>query len=99
MDTRGHPIDLTKSLSECSEDYRWNSLGYHIQIEIKDQFLSTDFGLKEFNPPCMADKCQKSKKERIRRYRRYVYEAGALNRPDKMQAQNSGTSSSFKVLD
>ena len=29
----------------------------------------------------------KNKKERIRRYRRYVYEAGALNRPDKMQAQ------------
>ena len=35
----------------------------------------------------MADKGLKSKKERIRRYRRYVYEAGALNRPDKMQAQ------------
>ena len=29
----------------------------------------------------------KAKKERIRRYRRYVYEAGALNRPDKMQAK------------
>ena len=28
----------------------------------------------------------KSKKERIRRYRRYVYEAGALDRPDKLQA-------------
>ncbi len=36
-------------------------------------------GLKEFNV--------KSKKERIRRYRRYVYEAGALSRPDKMQAK------------
>jgi hypothetical protein len=29
----------------------------------------------------------KSQKERIRRYRRYLYEAGALNRPDKMQAR------------
>ena len=38
-------------------------------------FLSTDFGLKEFNV--------RSKKERIRRYRRYVYEAGSLNRPEK----------------
>jgi len=39
-------------------------------------------GLKEFNPP-PADKCLKSKKERIRRYRRYVYEAGSLNQPKK----------------
>jgi CHASE2 domain-containing sensor protein len=38
-------------------------------------FLSTDFGLKKFNV--------KSKKERIQRYRRYVYEAGALNQPEK----------------
>jgi hypothetical protein len=53
-----------------------------IQTENKDQFLSTDFGLKEFSV--------KSEKERIRRYRRYVYEAGALNRSDKMQAKVIG---------
>ena len=53
------------------EQYRWNSLGYHIQTNNQDNFLSTDFGLKEFNV--------KSKKERIRRYRRYVYEAGSVN--------------------
>jgi putative transposase len=57
------------------EDYRWNSLGYHVQTNNRDNFLSTDFGLKEFNV--------KSEKERIRRYRRYVYEAGAINRPEK----------------
>jgi REP element-mobilizing transposase RayT len=57
------------------EDYRWNSLGYHVQTSNRDKFLSTDFGLKEFNV--------KSEKERIRRYRRYVYEAGALNLPEK----------------
>jgi putative transposase len=57
------------------EDYRWNSLGYHVQTRNRDNFLSTDFGLKEFNV--------KSQKERIRRYRRYVYEAGAVNRPEK----------------
>ena len=62
---------------ERPEQYRWSSLGYHLQTENKDKFLSTDFGLKEFNV--------KSCKERIRRYRRYVYEAGALERPDKMQ--------------
>jgi putative transposase len=59
-------------------EYRWNSLGYNVQTNNKDNFLSTNFGLKEFNV--------KSKKERIRRYRRYIYEAGALDRPDKMQA-------------
>ena len=57
------------------EDYRWNSLGYHVQTNNRDNFLSTDFGLKEFNV--------KSEKDRIRRYRRYVYEAGAVNRPEK----------------
>ena len=57
------------------EEYRWNSLGYHIQTNNRDNFLSTDFGLKEFNV--------KSKKERVRRYRRYVYEAGSVNQPEK----------------
>ncbi len=61
------------------EDYRWSSLGYHVQTNNRDNFLSTDFGLKEFNV--------KSEKERIRRYRRYVYEAGAISRPEKMQAK------------
>jgi REP element-mobilizing transposase RayT len=69
---------LRAGIVDRPEDYRWNSLGYHLQTENKDKFLSTDFGLKEFRV--------KSKKERIRRYRRYVYEAGALNRPDKMKA-------------
>jgi len=69
---------LRAGLVDRPEEYRWNSLGYHLQTRNKDQFLSTDFGLKEFNV--------KSEKERIRRYRRYVYEAGAISRPDKMQA-------------
>jgi hypothetical protein len=77
---------LRAGLVERPEQYRWSSLGYHVQTENKDKFLSTDFGLKEFNPP-EADKRLKSNKERVRRYRRYVYEAGALGRPDKMQAQ------------
>jgi len=70
---------LRAGLVERPEEYRWNSLGYHIQTENKEQFLSTDFGLKEFNV--------KNKKERIRRYRRYVYEAGAIIRLDKMQVK------------
>ncbi len=70
---------LRAGIANRPEDYRWNSLGYHVQTTDRDNFLSTDFGLKEFNV--------KSIKERIRRYRRYVYEAGAINRPDKMQAK------------
>jgi len=60
------------------EQYRWCSLGYHSQTDNKDDFLSTDFGIKEFNVT--------SKKERIRRYRRDVYKAGAIHRPDKGKA-------------
>jgi hypothetical protein len=66
---------LRAGLVERPEQYRRNSLGFHIQTNNQDNFLSTDFGLKEFNV--------KSKKERIRRYRRYVYEVGSLNRPEK----------------
>ncbi len=71
-------IDLNPvraAIVERPEDYRWNSLGYHVQTNNRGNFLSTDFGLKEFNV--------RSKKERIRRYRRYVYEAGSLNQPAK----------------
>ena len=77
---------LRAGLVERPEQYRWNSLGYHIQTNNKDNFLSTDFGLKEFNPP-PADKCLNSEKERIKRYQRYVYESGALNQPEKGNAR------------
>jgi hypothetical protein len=55
-----------------------NSLGYHIQQHNKDGFLSLDFGLTEFG---IMDE-----KERLRHYRRHVYEAGAIPRPDQKQA-------------
>jgi hypothetical protein len=73
---------LRAGLVQRPEEYRWNSLGYHIQTNNQDNFLSTDFGLTEFNPPS-ADKCLNSEKERIIRYRRYVYEAGSLNQTGK----------------
>jgi putative transposase len=56
-------------------------MGNHFHILVRVIPESTDFGLREFNPP--ADKCHKSIKERIRRYRRYVYEAGSLNQSAK----------------
>lgn len=53
------------------EDYRWCSLGYHAQTNNKDNFLSLDFGLKEFG--------QLDANKRFRRYRRFVYETGAVD--------------------
>ena len=75
-------IDLNPiraGLLERPEDYRWNSLGYHVQTDNKDGFLSTDFGLKEFDV--------KSEKERIRLYRKYVYETGAIQRNDRQHSK------------
>jgi REP element-mobilizing transposase RayT len=69
---------LRAGLVERPEDYRWNSLGYHIQTDNQDNFLSLDFGLKEFGI-LDAD-------ERLKRYRRYVYEAGAVSRSEKPAA-------------
>ena len=71
-------IDLNPvraGIVECPEDYRWNSLGYYIQTDNRDGFLSSDFGLKEFNV--------KKEKERVRLYRKYVYETGAIKHADK----------------
>ncbi len=66
---------LRAGIVERPEEYRWNSIGYHIQTGNKDDFLSLDFGLKEFGVLDPA--------ERLTRYRRYVYEAGALDRSGK----------------
>jgi putative transposase len=89
---------IRAGLVERPEEYRWNTLGYHIQTNNRGNFLSTDFGpgemrfagtselhgagLKEFNV--------KSEKERIRRYRRYVYEAGAVSRPEQGRSKVIG---------
>ena len=70
---------LRAGLVQRPEDYRWNSIGYHIQTGNKDKFLSLDFGLKEFGVV--------NTEERLKRYRRYVYEAGALDHPGKGQAR------------
>ena len=64
---------------ERLEDYILNSLGYHVQTDNKDDFLSTDFGLKEFNA--------KSEKERNRLYRKYVYETRAIQRSNQQHSK------------
>jgi hypothetical protein len=66
---------LRAGLVDRPEQYRWNSIGYHIQTGNEDNFLSLDFGLIEFG---VLDA-----RERLKHYRRYVYEAGSLNQPEK----------------
>ena len=61
------------------EGYHWIPIGNHIQTNNLDNFLSTNFGLKVLN--------DQSKKECIRRYRRYVYEGGEISRLEKIQAE------------
>jgi len=63
---------LRANIVKRPEDYRWCSLGYHVQTGNKGNFLSLEIGLKELSVS--------SRKERLRRYRRYVYEAAALKR-------------------
>jgi len=68
-------IDLNPvraGIIEKPEDYRWCSIGYHVQADNKGEFLSLDFGLKGCN--ALDDN------ERFTRYREFLYEVGALKR-------------------
>jgi REP element-mobilizing transposase RayT len=60
---------------EKPEEYRWCSLGYHVQTGNKDALLSLDFGLREFG---MMDA-----EERLSHYRKFVYEKGGLDSAEK----------------
>ena len=72
------------------EEYRWNSLSYHIQTGNKDNFLSLDYGpvkcallsLRELYGASLQEFGVLDAKERLRGYRRYVYEAGAVDRSE-----------------
>ncbi len=55
------------------EEYRWCSLGYHLQTDNRDDFLSLDFGLIDWNIDDTG--------ERRRLYRQFLYETGALDSP------------------
>ena len=54
------------------EEYRWCSLGYHVQSGNRDDLLSVDFGMKGWN--------EFDERRIIRKYREYVYEVGAIDR-------------------
>ena len=73
LQTMAAYIDLNPvraGIVEKPEDYRWNSIGYHLQTNNADQFLSLDFGLTEFG---VLDST-----ERLRRYRKFLYEKGSI---------------------
>ena len=53
------------------EYYTWCSLGYHLQTGNKDDLLSVDFGLREWN--------EFDSREIVRKYREFVYETGAVD--------------------
>jgi len=62
----------------CSkpEDYRWNSLGYHMQTGNKENFLSMDFGLKLYE--------NLSDRVRLDRYIQFVYEKAGLKQEQNL---------------
>ena len=53
------------------EEYRWCSLGYHLQTGNAENLLSLEFGLAEWN--------EEDPQEIVRKYREFVYEVGALD--------------------
>ena len=63
---------LRAGIVEKPEDYRWSSIGYHVQANNKGGFLSLDFGLKGCGSLNDA--------ERFIKYREFLYEVGALKR-------------------
>jgi hypothetical protein len=71
------------------EEYRWNSSGYHVQTENRDDFLSLDFGLKEFN---VLDT-----RERFSRYRRFVYEKASKGHHIPEKTMNKERKREFKL--
>ena len=77
-------IDLNPVRAEIvkkPEDYRWNSLGYHVHTGNTDGFLSFDLGLRQFSK--MTDK------ERLRKYREFVYNTGAMDAGKGAQIKNA----------
>jgi hypothetical protein len=56
---------------EKPEEYKWCSLGYHIQTGNREDLLSVDFGLRDWG--------ERDSREVVRKYREFVYEKGAVD--------------------
>ena len=66
-------IDLNPvraNIVQRPEDYRWSSLGYHVQSGNRAKFLSLDLGMVDWGIEI---------KDRLQKYREFVYETGALD--------------------
>ncbi len=66
-------IDLNPiraGIADRPETYRWCSIGYHVLVKNKGKLLSLDFRRKEDRG--------RNEKERLRQYRQFIYDAGAL---------------------
>jgi putative transposase len=86
-------IDLNPvraGLVDKPENYRWSSIGYHVQANNKDAFLSLDFGLAEFGV--------KDKGERLRYYRKFLYEKGNIKGLAKERAKDFELSGADRFL-
>jgi len=84
-------IDLNAvraGIVEKPEDYRWCSIGYHLQTNNKDNLLSLDFGLSEFGV--------KSTEQRLAHYRGYIYEKGGLTRGEEGKPLPVGQQDRFR---
>ena len=57
------------------EEYKWCSLGYHVQTRNKDNLLCVDFGMQEWN--------EIDPKEIVHKYRQFVYETGAAEESEE----------------
>ncbi|BCS95465.1 hypothetical protein DSLASN_10970 [Desulfoluna limicola] len=66
------------------EDYRWCSIGYHVQTGNKDGFLSLGLGLSDFGVHNLAT--------RFKKYREFLYHVGAIEKRGRARI-------SKKVLD
>ena len=82
-------IDLNPvraGLVDKPENYRWSSIGYHVQTDNKDDFLSLDFGLVEFSPSGMRETApgevhgvnNKNINDRLKYYRNFLYRKGNI---------------------
>ena len=76
-------IDLNPvraGLVERPEDYRWSSLGYHIQSGNKDDLLSVDFGLWDHEGLSYT--------QRLSRYQAFLYEKAGLGLEVNSRSRN-----------
>lgn len=66
---------LRAGIVKRPEDYRWCSIGYHLQTGNKDNFLSLDLGLE--------DSRTTDRVARLKDYRKFLYHVGAVEKQGK----------------